>query len=451
MNGIYTIGSSSVSSLYGNINCAIRELIISRFPKDFFKYTTCSTEFAYHNMRRQFGGNNSKKEINKRRRPQLIIQPIFQEPDKDSFMQEIPLTKNIHDLQYRVDGRYLMDIIRDEKYGYQLAYKLNRDRIEYDVKISVSTLHQQLDCYKAMMNQITWEIPMSRMTALEAVIPKSIIYRIGQICRIDVEKDENLIPILLGRMNETSMYPITYKLRNASATDEYFMYYMHRVIITFMDLSIDEGNKKNMVDDSYELRFKVRAEFNLPGMYMLSGNIQRLDDLKVGIQAYNSSLLNEPSGSDYIPLFTIDNFYTKYPPEWDGMRLLGSSRFICEKKTNISPDELDISAIFSLDQRKAIAAYTSYNMQPHTLVRIIVIRNNEELVEGVDYTMDWTSCNLTILQPDIDATYRFVVYNNLQIMNEILGNAIESRSAEKSQVNPNVIHKEDQRPVQLIK
>ena len=116
MNGIYTIGSSSVSSLYGNINCAIRELIISRFPKDFFKYTTCSTEFAYHNMRRQFGGNNSKKEINKRRRPQLIIQPIFQEPDKDSFMQEIPLTKNIHDLQYRVDGRYLMDIIRDEKY-----------------------------------------------------------------------------------------------------------------------------------------------------------------------------------------------------------------------------------------------------------------------------------------------------------------------------------------------
>ena len=93
MNGMYTMASASTSSLYGNVGCAIRELILSKFPYNFFKYSNVSTEMAFHNMRRQFG-TNTNTEITKRERPYLLVQPAYQVPDPDGFLQNVPLTKN---------------------------------------------------------------------------------------------------------------------------------------------------------------------------------------------------------------------------------------------------------------------------------------------------------------------------------------------------------------------
>lgn len=445
MDGLYTMASSSVSSLYGNVNCAIRELILSKFPRDFFKYEAVSTEFAPRNMRRQFGGNNSTKEFVKREKPQLLIQPMYQEPDRDAFLQEIPLTKNIDDLQFRVDGRYLMTVTRDEEYGYCLKYKLNRDRIEFEVRLVFDTLHQQLDTYKALHNQIVWERPYARNTALESIIPKSIIHHIGYICRMDVQQDEYQIPILLQRLNATSAYPITYKLRNASATDEYYMYYMHNMIITFSDLAIEEGQRRNFSDDHYDIRFKVTAEFNLPGMYMITGNIEKLVNYKAYMVAMSARTNpNELVSSDYIPLFTIDNIYSKFPPEKDGMRLLGSSRFTCDKKGE--RDSLEIDALFTREQRKAIQFYTTFNMQPEVIVKLIVLRNNDVLEPNIDYLMEWNDFRLTILDPDPEKTYRFLVYQNLNLINEIIMDAQDEHSLDKYRLKQNNTHKEDQFP-----
>ena len=446
MDGIYTLASSSVSSLYGNVNCAVREMLLSKFPKNFFKYINCSTEFAYHNMRRQFGSNNSGTEIVKRQRPQLIIQPTYQEADRDSFLQEIPLTKNIDDIQHGLDARYLFNITKDEKYGYCLKFKLNRDRIEFEVRLIFDTLHQQLDCYKAMRNQMVWERAFSKEIALESVIPKSIIYHIGKLCQMNVERDEYMIPVLLQRLNHTSAYPITYKLRNASATDEYYMYYMHTAIFAFYDLNLDEGSKKGMVDDHYNITFRVSCDFNLPGLYVITGNQQRITEWKVGLQTTTSNSIMNVDEQDYIPLFTIDNFYSKYPPEIPGMRLLGSSRFLCEKKSSDSSDTLDISALFDLDQRKVIQFHTSYNMQPDVLVKIIVLKNNEELEDQKDYCMQWNSFILTIFNPDPDATYRFVIYQNQSMMNYILMDLQEHESHDKRGLNPHQLHLESKFP-----
>jgi len=445
MDGLYAVASSSVSSLYGNVNCAIRELILSRFPRDFFKYVATSTEFAQRNIRRQFGGNNSGKEISKRAKPQLIIQPLYQEPDRDSFLQGVPLTSNFDDMQYRTDRRYLMTITRDDEYGYCLKYKLNRDRIEFEVRLVFDTLHQQLDIYKTLQNSIRWERSYTRNTALESVIPKSIIYHIGKICRMDVQSDEYQIPILLNRLNKTSAYPITYKLRNASATDEYYMYYMHNMIVTFSDLAIEEGSRRNFVDDHYDIRFKVTADFNLPGMYMITGNIEKLANYRAYMLAMGEH--NRPedfTSSDYIPLFTIDNIYSRFPPEKDGMRLLGSSRFTCDKKGE--RDSLEIDPIFSLEQRRAIQFYTTYNMQPSVLVQIIVLCNNDILEPNKDYLMEWNDFKLTILDPDPEKTYRFLVYHNLALLNEIQADLMDEHNLDKWRLKPKNIHQEDQFP-----
>ena len=83
MDGIISIANGSSSSLYGCISYAIKDMIISKFPKEYFKYTAISSELATRNMRRTFGGNNSNVEIKKRVKPYLLIQPTYSVMDPD--------------------------------------------------------------------------------------------------------------------------------------------------------------------------------------------------------------------------------------------------------------------------------------------------------------------------------------------------------------------------------
>ena len=157
MDGIYTMASPSSSSLYGNVGCAIRQLILSKFPYNYFQYMNVSTEVAFHNLRRQFG-SNTNNEISKRKYPQLIVQPVYQVADQDAFLQNFPLTKNDMDIQSNIDRRYLFEVIRDPEYNWALKFKLNRDRIDYDVSVITHTLHQQLDIYKAIIILLHWKL-----------------------------------------------------------------------------------------------------------------------------------------------------------------------------------------------------------------------------------------------------------------------------------------------------
>lgn len=61
MEGIFTVASSSTSTTYGNVSCAIKELILSKFPYDYFNYINISSELAFRNIKRQFGRNTDNE------------------------------------------------------------------------------------------------------------------------------------------------------------------------------------------------------------------------------------------------------------------------------------------------------------------------------------------------------------------------------------------------------
>lgn len=414
MDGIYTMASSSVSSLYGNVGCAIRELILSKFPYDYFNYTNVSTEVAFKNMRRQFGSNTST-EIAKRKRPYLVIQPQYQEPDPDGFLQNVPLTKNEMDVQYGVDGRYLFDVIRDYNGMYDLKFKLNRDRLEYEVTISVSTQMAQLDIYKAMMNQITWDRWTYYPAALESIIPKTMVRYMSKLCGMDIDKNPELIPQFIRHLNDNSVYPITYKIRNASATDEYFMYYTHRLMVLFQDINISDGSMKGMINDAFNITFKVIVEFNLPGLYVLSGNVEKMRGFQVSIGS--GDYRNDDS--EYIPLFSVTNLFNRYPNKLDGLTLYAAYIFNTEAGKKLE-DTLDLSAVFSQEQAQAIKFQTDHGVIPETVARLIILKNG---VEATDWSVNWQTLTLKIKKPDDRASYRLILYVNMDSMNEILANS----------------------------
>lgn len=437
MDGIVSIANGSSSTIYGCIGYAIKDLIISRFPADYFKYTSVSSEIASRNIRRSFGGNNTKTEIFKREKPFLVLQPTYSVMDLDGPLQNIPLTKNFDNLQYRVDKRYLFEIITDKKYGYNLKFKLNRDRIEFDVTVTTETLHQQLDIYRTILNQIVWERSNSYRMALEAVIPKKMIGMISKYCNMDLEEHEEYIPILLRRLNACSGYPITYKLKNANATDEWFMYYTHNVIVTFTDLNLESGNKKNMVDDSFSITFKVIAEFNLPGVFIIDGNMDQLSKVDVTLR---SREYNEENDT-YIPLYAISNFQSRFPAELNGMQLYGTTMFQTTAKPRQLEDRIDLSSVLDAQHIRVIRAHKAWNMNPNTLMNVYVMMNNEMLTYDKDYIIDFNTMELVVKKIDNSATYRLIMYFNYETVNEILNNTAYNNNYDVNKLKQNIAPK----------
>ena len=419
MDGIYTMASPSSSSLYGNVGCAIRQLILSKFPYNYFKYMNVSTEIAFHNLRRQFG-SNTNNEISKRKYPQLIVQPSYQVPDQDGFLQNIPLTKNDMDIQSNIDRRYLFEVIKDKEYDWSLKFKLNRDRIEYDVQVITQTLHQQLDIYKAMMNQMTWDRTFYYPAALEAVIPKSMIEYISRLCNMDIYTYPEFIPMFLRHLNSVSGYPITYKVRNASATDEFFMYYQHNLVVTYTDLQLESANKKGMVDESYTISFRVIVDFNLPGLFILDGAENNLSKIKgILVDKTSTGKGYDEDLDEFIPLFSLSGFYNRFPQRRDGLTLYGSFLFTSEEKTD--QDTADIGLLIEPDHQKAIRFHTKYGMLDKTICKVFVMKDSEELSED-QFKVNWDTMKIEYKNPDPKATYRVAIYMNMEVINADLAN-----------------------------
>ena len=404
MNNIYTVAASRSSTTYGNVASVLKEVIIAKFPYDFFKYINISTELAFRNMKRQFG-SNTRNEIAKRKKPYLIINPSFNLPGSDMFLYEVPLTKNFESIEYGVNIGSLFPIINDLENNLKFMYKLNRDRIEFEVTITLSTVHQQIDVYKAMLNVFTWDNPIYTNTSLEAVLPKSFITYFGQLIDIDITDTEvNNIPELLQSINSNSQYPITYKMRNASSLDEFYMYYKHNILTTFSDLSLDQGMKKNMADDTFNITFKVSMEFNLPGLFLIIGDTPRYElDVSFKVDDYYSNV------SEFIPIYTFNNLYSDYMSRIDGYRLYTSSIFTTNKDAS-DVDTLDITPIFEQNYIDIINEYLLNSNPIETLIRLIILKDKTELVEDTDWAIDWATLIVTINTVDSTSTYRLLVY-----------------------------------------
>lgn len=419
MRGILSFASGSASSLYGCIGYAVSEYIQRRLPEGFFKYTAISSELATRNIRRTFHKTNSGVEIFKREKPELILQPTVSDVDPDGPMQNIPLTTNFDNLQNFINKQDLFQVIKDKKFGYDLHFKMNRDQIVYEVTIRVATDHQQKDLYKVLYNQFIWNRPMYQRMALEAVIPKSLIAQMSKLCNMDIEEHEEYIPMVLHRLNTCSAYPITYKIRNASATDEWFMYYPHNVVLTFSNLQKDSGTRKGMSEDVYPITFQVTADFNLPGVFFIDGNLDTVKQIDISLK---TSSYSNPDVADYIPLYTVNNLYTRFPPEVDGMQLYGTSIFKTDEQPGQMEDRVNLSDVIDREYVRVIRLHKSWRMNPDSLLKVYVLKNKVLLEYEKDYLIDWTRLELIVKNPDKTSTYRILLYFNYATANEILNN-----------------------------
>lgn len=428
MENIYTVASSSASTTYGNVMLAFKEALVSQFMPNQFTDVYISSEIAYINMRRRLG-RNTRDEMKKLKKPYISIQPQIQPPNSDLYLFDIPLTKNIDNIEHGVMTNTLFPIIVNPEDGYSLKYKINRDQIQFDIRIRVETSIQQIDLYKYMLNYLRWDQPFSMVTALEAMIPREIVSHMSKLSNIWIDdKETNQIPSALRTMNQFSKFPITYKMRTGTSRDEFFMYYTPELIITLTDLSPEAGNMRNMISDYYEITFRATVDFNLPGMFILTGEKPKPDTLKVSMD-----VLNNNGHYDYIPLYTIHNLQAKYKDE-EGFVLYTSSRFQTERDSKTKRDSFELGVLFEKEQLNVIREYIGNHVPVKTLFHIELLRDGVELKYGKeeDYFMDWGDMNIIINDADDKATYCLLIYINNGLFNEEITNRRDEKNSDKN-------------------
>lgn len=429
MENIYTIASSSASTTYGNIMTFFKEYLVSNFSCNFFKEVYVSSEISYVNIRRRLG-RNTLNEMSKLEKPHMTISPQLQAPDSDLYLYDIPLTKNIDNMECGLQKNTLFPIIKNRDDMYTLNYKLNRDQIQFEISIAIDSLIKQLDLYKYMLNHFVWNRPFTVKTSLESMIPREIIKHMGILSNINLDdRNSNQTPIMLQMMNRHSAYPITYKMRNGTSLDEFFMYYTAEVLITYSDLAIDSVNRKGMEDDEFHITFRATVDFNLPGVYALVGDKPRPKEITIDLKNNNNN-----STFDLIPMYTINNLYSRYASTRNGYMMHATTRFKTERNKVTKMDSLNIRVLFEDPYIDVMNTFSANNIPLKTLLEIILLKDGIELIEGDDWYFKDSTLDLVINDADDDATYCILIYVNNNLFVEHITNMIEDKRTDKPSI-----------------
>lgn len=400
----YAMAPMSLAHTFGNVTAFMSEFVKGLFPPNYFKTVTISSSIAYKHFN-LFDNNN--REFIKKNKPILIIRPrVDFSNDSDIFLNGTYLTQRITDNFMDLDMGNLQPFIEDPKNGLYIKYLLNRMRMFFDVTIIVESQMEQLNQAMYLKNRVRQDHPFDLQTALESNVPRDLIKMVMTDAKIDI----NDTKATLDYLNAQSYYPVTYKLKNSTGNDEFFRYYPVHIDTMLTGLSLDDGSKKGFVSDSYAINFTVNTEFNTAGLYYyLTRNPETIRDFQVSIMNDSDSI---------IPVFTISNLFEdiSLPQGWN----MYASPMYKVERDNL-PDVLQFESLLNRSLNSAIDYHLEKGIPLAPMIKTFVMKDNVRLNEEInEYSIDYSTRELTTNNSNITSTYRMLIYVNTLYVNNFI-------------------------------
>lgn len=414
MDQIFSSATTSASHIFGNITKAIEIHLKSQLPEGFLKDSTISSRPVYRHFKYFNRKNKKDKLLHRKAFPCLIIRPIFEVlgTNDDVFLLGTNYTKTFGSVIGSKLG--MQQFLTDEERGYGMGFKIQRYRVSFDVTIQTETQYQAIDIYHYLNTNFRWECPDYLPTPLESLIPRDLLMTVAEYVGIDINKPENISSFLKYLRNH-STYPITYMMRNSTSKDEFFLYYLHNILLTYSDLSIDEGDKKNMSDNFYNVTFKASCDFNVMSSYFLYGNNSVYKKIQLCLHISNSDDL--VMRTDYTPIYTYDRTVNDVDLMAKGFKKYSSSMIKTDFKNKGKDDSVNLKCLISPEDYQTYLNHIANENPVDILFRVMVIRNNVSMERDVEWDMNWDTLDLTIHNSDVLSTYRVILYANFNYLN----------------------------------
>ena len=405
----YYMSQTSLAHTYGNIASFMTEYIKNMFPPDYFKTVAITSTIAY----KQFDQlKNKEQDYFRRSKPKLIVRPRIELNDSETFLYNTLLTTNLYGRYLGNGESNLQDFIYDNERGNRVKFLLNRLKMYFDVTIAVETKMEQLNTAHYFNNIICTDVPYFLSTCLESYVPRELFKIMGDDVGIPLYDENGSVKPFLDYVNSVSSYPVSYKLKHSSGNDEFFRFYPVNLDVVMSNLSIEDGEKKGFIDYEHRINFTYSVEFSAAGLYYyFSENPLELDQ-------YNT-MLSVPQSDYIIPMYTVDNLYTKRYAE--GWNLYAAPIYkVDSDASSENPDVMDIEPLLN-NSMKAIIDYHKKHGVPETVyLKIFVMKNSEILDEGIDYELDLNTYELITYNIDEEASYRLIIHTNTFYINNLL-------------------------------
>lgn len=416
-----TTVNSSLAHTVGNVTSLFTQFIKGWFPKDYFKHTHINSRMAYREQKRE---ENSDYEFIKKNKPILIIRPRVDLDNTDIFLTYSLFTTNAFGMDFRGATSNFMPFFLDRDKGISISYMMKRIRVVFDVTIMVDTEFEQINQYAYLLTRLQPERIYRMNTSLEYYIPPSIMELASAYSGVPIRDNDTRMtkPFLDYIMAHANKY-ITLKERTSSSTLDFFLYYPLAIDWVVTDVSKDEPNKKSWASYSCNINFTLTAEFNTVAMYEFMTNQYAKKQMGYQVDIGGADKRNDrKDGINIIPYFTIPDLFS-YTKLENGFELLYTQAFETDPEMEGQEDKLDIAPIFSNTNAKDIIEWhNKAGINNKVFLDFIIMRDNDKLVEGEDYTIDLDKMELVINKAKADSTYHISVFINNSYTQTLLEN-----------------------------
>jgi len=392
------ICNSSASHTYGNVLGIVEKFILDQFPKDRFKTVTASTTISSRQLQR-LPNKLIKKEM-----PIMVLvpRPSFGQDD-NRFLGHTLINERVTNLHSMWGDGSLLELGHHREKNMYIHGHYNRAVMFVDIVMSFNTYSEQVNMMSYLYNVLPIGHPQSVRAPLELYIPGQFCSLISHYAGVPITDENGSVQQFLSLMNTMMYNPITYKLKGGSNTNEFFMYYLTDIDLTFQDVNQGQGVKDGQIRRNFDISFTVRCDFNTIGYFTLnSPDIKR----PVNIQAPDSDVV-VPIFSDVI---NLDDF--QLPIGW---QILGWPIF----KLGENESSISLEPILNLSIKSVIDYHLKMGIPMDRFISIQFRENGQILNEEMFY-IDWYKYELHITRPNTHRTYRLLISVSTEYINNLV-------------------------------
>lgn len=384
--------NASSRSIISSVISELRDYVIERFPKDFFKSIYIDTA---ETVSEQHVKSKNNKSLNKIRFPNLAITPELALESGIGSMIKSPhlsspnlfLRKNMREnykkVMYDPDGKFAL---------FNTSEYLG---VNFNFRITTNKFIQNMDLayyLKSQFQSMAYQYLNDKYLITE--IPKTFISAIAAIKGWDIDDESDMRALRLfmiaAGVAEDSIY-----LKTDLSTGKIGFYYGEKSNILTQFSEVDAPTsiiRKDMSEGEYTVNFRIQANAWINNAFIMSVDKNKFKEVYNDIE----NLFENAEHSDGIYSYSafnispLDRKHVTYFSGSDGSRIIGQEIYHNIFTYNMSnpPTFIDLGKYLSDDFKKVHHYMVSHNLDLTDLFNIkISIRDNiiEDITSNLNY------------------------------------------------------------------
>lgn len=391
------------SYIQSNIVACFNEWFQSFFEPNYFKFVRIRTQSSYQDFK------SFMKQIYKKEKPFLVIDPRSVELDENSiFAQNMINRYNLIDPGSDAFGAkllYSIEIMKSDM--FEMVYRRNRFRFEFDIMIMEQTLDRQINTYNMMLMNIRHNSKFLLTRTIPHLLPIKHIRNIARFHGYNWKSEE-----FLSFLNSISKYPIIRRI----TPNGVYMFFMEQELN--IQVEVNGIPSKDTVENSEAIEWGARIVDSFTMIADLPTEFLFLTPEEY-LAKFDNHIPEDPDSVYYISPIYAD---LDWPKEMNGYTLSNRIDVMINPGDDNHLDIKEVIANDDPDKFKVIREFITRGGDIRQLIMCRVYPNGSYL--EASYELDEKGI-LTINNPETDKLYTINLYLNLERFNLIQSGKIK--------------------------